>query len=58
MKWQARMFSRGRLTVPHDLLRRMRARSGDSLEFDVKKGGAYARVRLVRAKSSRKRKPF
>jgi hypothetical protein len=58
MRWQARMFSRGRLTVPRDLLRRMGARPGDKLEFEVKKRGAYAYLRLVRAKASRYRKPF
>jgi bifunctional DNA-binding transcriptional regulator/antitoxin component of YhaV-PrlF toxin-antitoxin module len=57
MKWQARMLSKGRVTVPRKFLRALRARHGDSLEFEPTEG-ASVRIKLARGKNWRKRKPF
>jgi bifunctional DNA-binding transcriptional regulator/antitoxin component of YhaV-PrlF toxin-antitoxin module len=57
MKWQARMLSKGRVTVPRKFLRALRARHGDSLEFEPTEGTSV-RIKLVRGKNWRKRKPF
>jgi AbrB family looped-hinge helix DNA binding protein len=35
LKKQARMFSRGRITVPHEVRLRMGLRPGDMLEFET-----------------------
>ena len=57
MKWQARMLSKERVTVPREFLRTLRARQGDSLEFEPTEGTSV-RIKLVRGKNWRKRKPF
>jgi bifunctional DNA-binding transcriptional regulator/antitoxin component of YhaV-PrlF toxin-antitoxin module len=57
MKWQARMLSKGRVTVPRGFLHALRARHGDSLEFEPTKGNSV-RIKIVRGKNWRKRKPF
>ena len=49
MKKQARITSKGQITVPHEVRRAMGVRAGDKLEFE--KEGAEFRVRPVRTES-------
>lgn len=49
MKKQARITSKGQVTVPHEIRRALGVRPGDKLLFE--KDGAGVRVRPVRAKS-------
>ncbi len=49
MKKQARITSKGQITVPHEIRRALGVRPGDKLLFE--KDGAGVRVRPVRAKS-------
>lgn len=49
MKRQARITSKGQITVPHEVRRAMGVRAGDQLMFE--KDGAGFSVRPVRAKS-------
>jgi bifunctional DNA-binding transcriptional regulator/antitoxin component of YhaV-PrlF toxin-antitoxin module len=51
------MLSKGRVTVPRKFLRALRARHGDSLEFEPAEGTSI-RIKIVRGKNWRKRKPF
>jgi bifunctional DNA-binding transcriptional regulator/antitoxin component of YhaV-PrlF toxin-antitoxin module len=57
MKWQARMLSKGRVTVPRKFLRALGARHGDSLEFEPTEG-IPVRIKLVRGTNWGKRMPF
>jgi hypothetical protein len=57
MKWKARMLRKGRVTVPRKILHALRARHGDSLQFEPTEG-ASVRIKLVRGKNWRKRKSF
>lgn len=49
MKRQARITSKGQITVPYEVRRAMGVRAGDKLEFE--KDGAGFRVRPVRTES-------
>ncbi len=49
MKKQARITSKGQITVPHEIRRALGVRPGDKLLFE--KDGAGVRVRPVRTKS-------
>jgi AbrB family looped-hinge helix DNA binding protein len=49
MKRQARITSKGQVTVPYEVRRAMGVRAGDKLEFE--KDGKDFRVRPVRTKS-------
>ena len=49
MKKQARITSKGQITVPHEIRRALGVRPGDHLLFE--KDGAAVRVRPVRTKS-------
>lgn len=49
MKRQARITSKGQITVPHEIRRALGVRPGDHLLFE--KDGAGVRVRPVRTKS-------
>lgn len=49
MKRQARITSKGQITVPHEIRRALGVRPGDRLVFE--KDGKGFRVRPVRAKS-------
>lgn len=49
MKRQARITSKGQITVPHEIRRAMGVRPGDKLLFE--KDGSGVRVRPVRTKS-------
>ena len=49
MKRQARITSKGQITVPYEVRRAMGVRPGDKLEFE--KDGADFRVRPVRTES-------
>lgn len=49
MKKQARITSKGQITVPHEICRALGVRPGDILLFEV--DGASVRIRPVRAKS-------
>lgn len=48
MKWQARVFSRGRITVPAKVRRALRLRPGDKVEFEV--SGSEFRARFLRSR--------
>jgi AbrB family looped-hinge helix DNA binding protein len=52
LKMQARIFSRGRITVPRKVRLRMGLRPGDTLEFETKGG----RVFMRRVKPHRQRR--
>lgn len=49
MKKQARITSKGQVTVPHEIRRALGVRPGDTLLFE--KAGNVIRVRPVRSKS-------
>ena len=49
MKREARVTSKGQITVPHDIRRALSVRPGDKLLFE--KDGADVRVRPLRVKS-------
>ena len=49
MKKQARITSKGQITVPHEIRRALGVRPGDKLLFE--KEGSSVRVRPVRTKS-------
>lgn len=49
MKKQARITSKGQITVPHEIRRALGVRPGDRLLFE--KDGSGVRVRPVRTKS-------
>ena len=49
MKKQARITSKGQITVPHEIRRALGVRPGDKLLFE--KDGSGVRVRPVRTKS-------
>lgn len=49
MKKQARITSKGQITVPHDIRRALGVRPGDKLLFE--QDGAGVRVRPVRSRS-------
>jgi AbrB family looped-hinge helix DNA binding protein len=57
MRKQARITSKGQITVPHEIRRALGLRPGDNLLFEIAdsgrtgKTGAAARVRPVRSKS-------
>jgi bifunctional DNA-binding transcriptional regulator/antitoxin component of YhaV-PrlF toxin-antitoxin module len=53
MKWQVRIISRGRITVPLELQRALKARAGDKLEFQTKDGSTEVRIRVVKTKNGR-----
>lgn len=50
MKRQARVTSKGQITVPHEIRRALGVRPGDKLLFE--KEGGEVRVRPVRTKSA------
>jgi AbrB family looped-hinge helix DNA binding protein len=47
VKKQARVTSKGQITVPYEIRRALGVRAGDKLEFETKEGGCS--VRPVRA---------
>jgi len=49
MKKQARITSKGQITIPHEIRRALGVRTGDKLLFEEE--GAEVRVRPVRARS-------
>ena len=49
MKKQARITSKGQITIPHDIRRALGVRPGDKLLFEEQ--GAEVRVRPVRTRS-------
>lgn len=49
MKRQAKLTSKGQITVPRDIRRRLGVRAGDKLEFEDK--GEVVQVKAVRNKS-------
>jgi len=53
MKWQVRIISRGRITVPLELQRTLKARAGDKLEFQTKDGSTEVRIRVVKTRNRR-----
>lgn len=52
LKKQARVFSRGRITVPREVRLRMGLRPGDTLEFET--DGDHFFMRRVKPRNSRR----
>jgi AbrB family looped-hinge helix DNA binding protein len=49
MKWEAKVTSKGRITIPAMIRRGWRLGAGDWLEFEVDRGGVW--VKVVRRES-------
>jgi AbrB family looped-hinge helix DNA binding protein len=56
LKKQARIFSRGRITVPREVRLRMGLRQGDTLEFET--NGDHFFMRLAKPRNSRRDSPL